>query len=512
MIFSTINFVLLFLPLTFLAFLLTRKLKHDYWPALVLVVASMCFYAYWDWRFVGVIIASIVLNYTFGVWINDPRIRPFHRGALFYFGVFFNLGVLFYFKYYNFFIDNLNGMLGGDFDYVHVVLPLGISFFTFQQIAYLFDVRERTVEEHNFLNYALFVSFFPQLIAGPIVHHKEMMPQFARGLHKAFNVEDLSLGLSIFIIGVFKKVVIADTIGSFASPVFDAALVGQKLYFLEAWMGALSYTFQLYFDFSAYSDMAIGLGLMFGVRLPVNFNSPYKATSIVDFWRRWHITLSRFLRDYLYIPLGGNRKGGGRKYYNIMVVMLLGGLWHGANWTFVVWGGLHGLGLLINHQWRRVFPQSGDKSAMGAWTGRILTFGFVVVCWVVFRAETLGSAVDMLKAMAGLNGVNFPVSYLARFGEFGAVLQSHGVVFNETVLFMAARDAFLLPLLLGVCWFLPNTLQWTGYIGGIQGVWPAGASWLAWRGQAYWSLIVGTVFAVSLLQMFNIGEFLYFQF
>jgi D-alanyl-lipoteichoic acid acyltransferase DltB (MBOAT superfamily) len=395
-----------------------------------------------------------------------------------------------------------------------VILPLGISFITFQKIAYLVDAYQGKTREYNFLHFCLFVTFFPQLIAGPIVHHREVMPQFNEPRIYRFSYENLAVGVTIFALGLFKKVMIADNIALHATPVFDAAAQGTPLSLLEAWSGALAYTLQLYFDFSGYSDMAIGLGRMFGIRLPVNFYSPYKAANIIDFWRRWHITLSRFLRDYLYIPLGGNRKGPVRRYLNLFVTMLLGGLWHGAGWTFVFWGGLHGLYLIINHAWqalRRILGRpAGDGTRVGRWVGRILTFLAVVVAWVFFRAESFPAALAMLRAMAGFEGVVLPLAYQDTL----AALAHYGVAFGH----LGHSDGWpLLIVLLLVVWFAPNTLEilrrYRPALTRFPGAAPAAArTLLAWRATPVWMLITAGLLLASLLNMGEVSEFLYFQF
>ena len=334
----------------------------------------------------------------------------------------FNLALIGYFKYAGFFVSTVAALSGAEWRIEAIVLPLAISFFTFQQIAFLVDAYRHESSERNFLSYCLFVTFFPQLIAGPIVHHKQMLPQFARPGTFSFQPHLVSLGLTVFVLGLFKKVVLADSVAVYGTPVFAAADAGNTLTFFEAWGGALAYTFQLYFDFSGYSDMAIGLALIFGIRLPINFESPYKALSITDFWRRWHITLSTFLRDYLYIALGGNRRGPVRRYINLALTMLLGGLWHGAGWTFVVWGGLHGVYLVVNHAWHRVVNPDWVTSRLYRLAAWSITFLCVVIGWVFFRSESFSGAVAMLQAMAGFNGAALdvrlagPLSILAPSG------------------------------------------------------------------------------------------------
>ena len=291
-----------------------------------------------------------------------------------------NLLGLIYYKYSYFIVENVSLLVDGEIMFEKLVLPLAISFFTFQQIAFLIDARKGEISKMpSFLDFSLFVSFFPQLIAGPIVHHREMMPQFENEINGRINFDNISRGLYVLTLGLFKKVIIADTFAKVASLGFDQT---STLSFLESWVTSLSYTFQLYFDFSGYTNMAIGVALMFNIVLPLNFMSPYKSASIQDFWRRWHMTLSRFLRDYIYIPLGGNRKGERRIYINLFLTFLIGGIWHGAGWTFVAWGALHGFGLILHRIWNKL----GGK--MNKVLGVFLTFNFVNIAWVFFRAKT----------------------------------------------------------------------------------------------------------------------------
>jgi len=315
------------------------------------------------------------------------------------FGIIGNLALLGYFKYADFFIENINKIFGSNIQLLHLALPLAISFFTFQQIAYLVDSYRKETKEYDLLNYSLFVTFFPQLIAGPIVHHKEMMPQFESKWNLVKNYKNIAKGLFIFSIGLFKKVVIADTFAIWANNGFDSA---ETLNFFEAWATSLSYTFQLYFDFSGYTDMAIGAALLFNIKLPINFNSPYKALNIQDFWRRWHITLGRFLKDYIYIPLGGNRVSKIRTYINLLITFLIAGLWHGASWMFVFWGFLHGLALVVHRIWK----DFGFKmNKILAW---FITFNFINISWIFFRAKDWDSAMKVLSGMFSFNiSVNF---------------------------------------------------------------------------------------------------------
>src|SRR5258708_3307685 len=389
-------------PATVLAFAAARR-HSPRAGIMVLAAASLVFYGAWRPVYLLLLLASVAVNFALGLRMEDPlRCR-----AVGTFGVALNLAVLCYFKYTNFIFDALNTMTGAPLPFFNIVLPLGISFFTFQQIAYLVDVMRGAKVERDIVSYTLFVSFFPHLIAGPLVHHAEMIPQFKRG-RTGRSAVLAARGLAIFAAGLFKKVGIADNLAQFVSPVFAHLDAGGGITTSWAWLATLAYSLQIYFDFSGYSDMAVGLALLFGIRLPVNFRSPYQATSIIEFWRRWHITLSRFLRDYLYIPLGGNRLGERRRYINLLVTMLLGGLWHGAGWNFLVWGGLHGIYLCINHLW-----QAWRADNNHAWAGLVeeglaakglswaITFFAVVVAWVFFRARTAEGAWQMLGGLFG---------------------------------------------------------------------------------------------------------------
>jgi alginate O-acetyltransferase complex protein AlgI len=356
MLFNSPIFIFFFLPTVLIVFLLLKSFSaragnhiQKRLPIIWLILASLFFYGWWYPGNLGIILTSIALNYGLGILLNRNGFSPVVRKFLLVVGISGNLLAIAYYKYAAFLVDNANSLLGQNFQVPDIILPIAISFFTFQQIAYLVDAYAVRSEERNFVNYIFFITFFPQLIAGPIVHHSDVLPQLSQARWKV-AIPEIMIGSTIFIMGLFKKVIFADSIAEYATPVFNAASENIIPTFSEAWVGALAYTFQLYFDFSGYSDMAIGLAFMFGIRLPINFFSPYQAISITDFWRRWHITLSNFLRDYLYIPLGGNRKGNLRQSLNLMATMLLGGLWHGAGWTFILWGGLHGVALVINHQ------------------------------------------------------------------------------------------------------------------------------------------------------------------
>ena len=345
-----------------------------------------------------------------------------------------------------------------------IVLPLAISFFTLQQITYLVDANSGETKEYNFLHYCLFVTFFPQLIAGPIVHHREMLPQFEQSSAYRFVQSNFASGTAIFLLGLFKKVVLADGVAVYATPVFNAAEAGAVLTFFEAWTGATAYTFQLYFDFSGYSDMAIGIARMFNINLPLNFNSPYKAVNITEFWRRWHMTLSRFLRDYLYIPLGGNRKGKTRRHVNLMITMLLGGLWHGAGWTFVAWGALHGFYLVVNHSWhalrRALNPNPRSYGIAGQALAWLITMNAVVVAWVFFRAESFNGAIAILEGMAGMNGFVLPAQVAAVIPGLSNLVDTVGtmkLLGGGTI--MGVFETLGMFALMTVLIFLPNVYE-----------------------------------------------------
>jgi len=424
MLFNSYAFIFLFLPITFFIYFYLNKKRLVEAGKGFLVFSSLFFYSWWNIAYLPLILISMLFNYVIGHQLSDyeKRKRCCSKKALLTIGVIFNLGLLGYFKYSDFFISNYNTVFDTQISLLHLALPLAISFYTFQQIAYLVDSYRSETKEYDFLNYAVFVTFFPQLIAGPIVHHTEMMPQFANMRNKVKSYRNIALGLFIFSIGLFKKVIIADTFAVWATNGFDVA---EKLNFIEAWITSLSYSFQLYFDFSGYTDMAIGAALLFNIKLPINFNSPYKATSIQYFWRRWHITLSRFLKDYVYIPLGGNRNGEFRTYTNLFATFLLGGIWHGAGWTFVFWGSLHGIALAIHRLWQRLDLK---MNTIVAW---LITFNFINATWVFFRAKEFDDAIKVLRGMAGLDSIVLPnvlsskLAFLSSYGiEFGGFIEA----------------------------------------------------------------------------------------
>ena len=430
MLFPSNEFLVLFLPISLVVFLILRRFAGATAVIWFLLLASLFFYSSHNPYYAALILGSMTFNYVLG-WICVRGITSTRLSIAI--GVSGNLSVLVWFKYSFFLSQNLSGVLGVALPAYTGDLPLAVSFFTFLQIAYLVDVCTSKKTSGGILEYFLFVSFFPHLIAGPLVHHRELIPQFRR-IQRDWRSWQISfaVGLTIFAVGLFKKVGVADTIAPMADFVFDGAQEGRSPTLISAWLGVISYALQIYYDFSGYSDMAIGLSKMFCLRLPINFNSPYRAGSIIDFWKRWHITLSRFLRDYLYIPLGGNRRGTVRRFTNLMFVMLLGGLWHGAGWKFAIWGGLHGFYLVVNHAWRWLLGDRLDRSRCWSFVSWGLTITAVTVAWVPFRAADVATSLKVWSGMAGANGVELPRSlgFLvdvlpgARIGAVGSPMAS----------------------------------------------------------------------------------------
>lgn len=489
MLFNSFEFMLLFLPITLVVyFLLLRKhltIAARSW----LLFASLFFYSWWDIKYLPLILGSILFNYTIGGLLAEydaSAKKPVSKKSIFLAGIIANIALLCWFKYMDFFIGTTNGLLGTQLPLLKIVLPLGISFFTITQIAFLVDAYEGLVEERNLLNYALFVTFFPHLLAGPILHHSEMMPQFERLRNKVLNWKNLYLGLTLFFLGLFKKVILADTFSAWASAGFDTT---QPLTLIPAWLTSLSYTFQLYFDFSGYSDMALGVGWMFNISLPINFNSPYKATGMIDFWKRWHITLTNFVTTYLYTPI--LRAFGSITFTNslvaIFLAMLISGFWHGAGWNFIVWGGMHGAGLVVNHYWKK------KKHKMPAWLGWLITFNFVNISFVFFRARSLEGAGQILGGMAGMNGIMLHRS----LGKF-TWLQDMGITFGKWLDAIKGNDETWVMAIVAliIVAFLKNSME---IISRVRPSWG-------------WLVLLLVVSFWSLLDMSKVSEFLYFQF
>lgn len=514
MLFNSYAFLFAYLPLTLLGFFLWCRLGKTF-GATWLAACSLFFYAWWDYRYLALLLASICVNYLVGNHIARHAGTKTGRLALIV-TVVMNLALLAYFKYADFFLSSINALLGTHWPILGIILPIGISFFTFTQIAFLADAYAGKVSEYRFIYYMLFVTYFPHLIAGPILHHKEMMPQFDEDRNYHPRLSNMAVGLSIFAIGLAKKVLIADNLAGYATPVFEQSNAAPTLFL--AWGGALAYTFQLYFDFSGYSDMAIGLSRLFGVRLPLNFNSPYKALNITEFWRRWHMTLSRFLRDYLYIPLGGNRHGPLRRHTNLLATMVLGGLWHGAGWNFVIWGSLHGGFLIVNHLWRDIcgkpalrLPRYVTKILAG-----MLTFSCVVFAWVYFRAPDLDSANRIALGMLGVWGAAIPEAIASRLGPFQSIVNGIGIRS-----YLGGGSAFIdswILVAISAClaFLFPNTQEIMRHfepaLPGERVLCTSRPIGLEWQPTRVHALIVGVIFAAGILALSRPTEFLYFQF
>jgi len=503
MLFNSYVFLLLFLPIVLAVFFALGPQRNGVPAKLWLLAASLFFYAWWNPPYILLLLASIGLNYAVGgqiiAAVKQDRRTVAQRWLLA--GVLVNLAAIGYYKYRDFFLGNVEALSGHTFALEPVFLPLAISFFTFQQIAYLVDAAKGKVHDHNPVDYALFVSFFPQLIAGPIVHHSDLIPQFRESAFRP-DQRNMAEGIAFVVIGLIKKVLIADTLGDLSDPVFDSA-AGTPPGLLESWIGLSAFTLGIYFDFSGYSDMAVGLARMMGIRLPYNFNSPYKARSIIDFWRRWHITLSDFLRDYVYIALGGNRRGKGRRYANLMLTMLVGGLWHGAGWTFVVWGALHGLYLMINHGWIALRKGSGAfaRLHLSPRLAAAITLLAVMLAWVFFRAPTFPGAMAMLSGLVGLNGWSALAEQITRPGVANpAVLTDPDTIYALAVMLVGAVIVLMSPNAQEMVDRIPNREPRLARLS------------LRWIPNWRWAGAMGVGFLLALSQMSRVQEFIYFQF
>ncbi len=484
MLFNSYIFIFAFLPVVFGIYHVLLKHGDVLYAKVFLVLASLFFYSWWNIAYLPILIFSLLFNFYIGELLQKDSAGKRKKIVLIV-GVIINISLLAYYKYADFFIDNVNHLTGSELGNLNLLLPLAISFFTFQQIAYLVDCYRGSVKEYDFLNYALFVTFFPQLIAGPIVHHSEMMPQFMRdSRHHRINYENIAAGLFIFSIGLFKKVVIADTFSVIATNGFDVA---ESLNVVEAWITSLSYTFQLYFDFSGYTDMAIGCALLFNIKLPVNFNSPYKATDIQDFWRRWHITLSRFLRDYVYIPLGGSRQGDLVTYRNLLLTFLIGGIWHGAGWTFIVWGVLHGVAMVIHAIWVKT---GFVMSRFVAW---FVTFNFINISWVFFRADDFDS---VKKVLGGMFTGDLVLDY--HFRDNLALLQNESISYGPWLQNIHAENKVILYLVVALI---------------IVTLWKNSNEFMMKSRYTRWQAVAAScLFVTAVLNMSTVSEFLYFNF
>lgn len=498
MLFNSVEFIFFYFPVVFLVYVYLTRRQSEYAIAW-LSFASLFFYSWWDISNLPILLISIFLNFQFGKKIAERR-RTSEKQALniLRVGIILNLVALGYYKYAHFLLSE--GLRAFDIALAAPVieLPIGISFFTFTQIAFLVDSYRGEVKEPNPIHYSLFVGYFPHLIAGPILHHKEMMPQFKNVVSPSIFSDDFKTGLSIFLIGLAKKLLIADALGRYANYFFAGVSAGSTPGFFDSIAGVIAYSFQLYFDFSGYSDMAVGISLMMGIRLPINFNSPYKARNIIDFWRRWHITLSRFLRDYLYIALGGNRKGSTRRYMNLFITMLLGGIWHGAGWTFMLWGALHGLYLGVNHFWRHLSSRYATLNRLFSaisWIYLPVTFASVVFAWIAFRAASFAEFYSIVRGILGLNGFVLPSQIVGMLPGASRWIEGRGVVpllADGTI--MGAVELAILIIIAGcVTWGFKNSNE------------------MSTRRR----LLVAVIMLPLLIQKIFFGgdvEFLYFQF
>jgi alginate O-acetyltransferase complex protein AlgI len=520
MLFSSSTFIFLFLPAALLGYQLLGALGRRallFWLTLI----SLFFYGYWNPAYLVLLIGSILLNFTFSRVIGRETSSEATRSRLLVAAIAANLLLLTWFKYLfpllGFFYGH--GLIHHDFG--QVVLPLGISFFTFTQIAFLIDVRQGVAKREDLLNYSVFVTFFPHLIAGPIIHPREVMPQLEEGRIGTLRLNDLALGGTWFVLGLAKKVLIADRVAPLANGLFASPA---KFGWTATWLGVLCYSLQLYFDFSGYSDMALGLARMFSIRFPINFDSPYKATCIIDFWQRWHMTLSRYLGEYLYTPIlrsvNSRRMDKGKKvsrkaqatlegfipmvFYPLMATMFLAGIWHGAGMQFIVFGVLHGIFLTINHAWRLFTPKGHPlHGKLPAPVSVLITFVAVLTGQVFFRANSVHDAMYVLRTMAGAHGLGLPF----------AANPSVSHILNTSSFLRTARGALgAVSIGLFIAWAMPNTQEILGQLEHDSVRWPSLLPRLSWRPTAVWSLTVALLFGVSILMLDANAAFLYFQF
>ena len=516
MLFNSYIFIFLFLPISITIFYLLKKKNFEKLTSVWLILVSLFFYGWWNPKYLILIIISIIFNYLLG---NNLKINP--KKTILFFGIFTNLLIIGYFKYSNFFISNVNNFLSDQILMNQIILPLGISFFTFQQITYLVDSFSGRTKENTFVNYSLFVIFFPQLIAGPIVHHSEMIPQFRNKLFGVFKIENFVMGLTTFTIGLFKKVFIADNLAIFANPAFDVSQLGFELTLFDAWFSAVAYTFQLYFDFSGYSDMALGIGLLFGLALPLNFHSPFKAKNISEFWRLWHMTLSRLIRDYIYYPLSLtfariaiylNLSSGSSFFITIaspiIISFFLVGLWHGAGWHYIVFGLLHGFYIVVHNAWlmlkKNIKYKVKKKNTFALdQLSQFITFIAVTFSFVIFRSDSLESSLNFIYSMLNFKSINFNDLFEAT--TFGT--------FPFTGIYFLIISFFIIN-------FLPNTYQFIlkknnlfKLLGPqIPDSYNKPNNMLKWKPTIKWAICFALILLLSVMSISSTNEFLYLEF
>lgn len=503
MLFNSYAFIVMFLPVVLAGWFALGRWGSHRSAQLWLIAASFFYYGWWNPYYLILLVSSMGFNYLCGQRIALRLSRNQVPGLLLPIGITVNLLALCYFKYAHFLLYNLNTIAGTSWTLHAIILPLAISFFTFQQIAYLVDIAKGKTRREDFCSYALFVCFFPQLIAGPIVHHSEMMPQFAKSTVTRINWTNLAVGITLFSMGLAKKVLLADPLSGRVGMYFGAAEADIAMPTAGAWYGVMAFALQIYFDFSGYTDMALGLAKMFNITLPQNFNSPYQANNIIQFWRRWHMTLSRFLRDYLYIPLGGNRHGKIRRNLNLMITMFLGGLWHGASWTFIIWGLLHGFYLMANHVWLEFKKRLPWIDCLPEWlrvaVARSLTLLAVLIAWVFFRAESFPAAINLFVALF------VDTSQAGLFGDGSPTPPK------------PERWLWLL-VLWGFALFVPNTQDiLSRYKPALEVQDPSNHPGLfngrlLWQPSLLWAAFIAIIFIAAFLSLSNISEFLYYNF
>jgi alginate O-acetyltransferase complex protein AlgI len=542
MLFNSYEFIFVFLPVTLGVFFAVGTMSRA-WALRWIILASLCFYAWWRPFNVLIIVPSVLINFVLARTL-EQLYKQKSRGlsnAVFVLGIAFNVAFLGYFKYTNFAVSTVNDVFGTSLVLSHIILPLGISFITFQLIAFLIDVRGRRVESFTLQDFCLFVLFFPQLIAGPIVHYREMIPQFHRASY-VLDKDNVSVGVTLFAFGLFKKVFLADSIAPLITPIYNQAASGDTISFLPAWVAAIGFTFQIYFDFSGYTDMALGAARFLGIRLPVNFNSPLRASSIIDFWLRWHVSLTRFLTAYIYNPVAlaltrrrltkGRSGFGGRNttfgafvqvlMFPTMLTMFVSGVWHGAGYTFILWGLLHGAYLTINHGWRLIGKELWlDRESYTRFMkpiGFALTFTCVAASMVVFRASTIHAAVELLKGMIGLNGLALPASIFDSLGPLAEWLHYAGIVRGLGSGINMEMIAIWVPFLALISLACPNTLQILARYEPALGVQPSPRESgvvekvLVWNASVAWGIALAVVAAIGILHLGGQSEFLYWQF